>query len=770
MQLSNIILAGLSRGGHASSRSNDLEYQISTRSVARNILETSIETDILLSESQNIPRRRGTQPETFEISEGLPGSSHPSQVTTTDESVLSTRDPNSQSFPPYQHQGVIQTLTGEEIEKQGQISAYLNLDYKSSTSLDSCEPSQPPPLSFDNMSNIFPENMFGEVGSGHLSTREKLQLMRQQNTQKPEQGRSPNLLASPPLIMERPLPRVSNVQNLSPSIQAYEQQPKSHVAPLLPLQIPNANQQSAVSADPPLSTSSHDSANFHIEQLGPEMLRAGTGTPDIIPDKPVYQIQVEPERLEVQPLLQSTEVPLSLRSSNSVPHTPATPSKIVLHREASPSQTLRLEPKNLGKCEYIVPLCMQKRILRQYMDTIEYYPDSIKQNMSEENLEQKHVEKLNELLGRLANVANHIGLEGGGPGSQDSVHSEQEALYAEMSSEKFKFLGHLIEIARDQDLHIALIARSGALHDIIETYLRGKKVIYNRPGTFSRPDAKAAHSKLRFSVIASGKDGESGVTVARKADLVIALDETFNAKDSQIVDLRTSNTSVDKLSPVVRLVVHSSVEHLDLCLPRRIDPVDRLRRLIFCVWHTQNSIGDLESHELDTAACAEAVAHFLRSECRADAWKIPFLRSVVIPNMDSDSSLSDAMSDVSAEVGRPHEQAHKFWPNTTSSLGASNAKKPILSNGKRPFVSTKLASSGQMKHSKLYEDLEYGDSLEVQVKKQKMAQRSHAGRPLDEVCHRSVHLSNLLNAASPKLLKTCSAAFMRPKRASAVYC
>lgn len=32
-----------------------------------------------------------------------------------------------------------------------------------------------------------------------------------------------------------------------------------------------------------------------------------------------------------------------------------------------------------------------------------------------------------------------------------------------------------------------------------------------------------------------------------------------------------------------------------------------------------------------------------------------------------------------------------------------------------------------------HQDLEYGDSLEIQAKKQKMAQRAHAGLPLEEV-------------------------------------
>lgn len=463
--------------------------------------------------------------------------------------------------------------------------------------------------------------------------------------------------------------------------------------PVSPTALTGVPTQGSRPASGTASPSGRGQSRLQVQPPGLPVSRAGTNTPDIIPDKLAYQVREEPDRLEVQPALISTELPLPMRASQSVPHTPATPSRLSLHKEASSMQTVTLEPKNLGINEYIVPLCMQKRILKQYVDTIEYYPASIKEIMKERTISEKTVEKLNQLLCRLANVSTHIGLEGGGPSSQDSVRSDQEAVYAEMSSEKFKFLGQLFNTLRGDDLHLAVVAEPGPLHDTLELFLKGKRVHYNRPSTYSKSTLGPQYGKLHVSVIASKEEGQT-IHLTRPADLVIALDETFKAENGSMVNLRRkfpSGPSIGPPSPVIRLIVYSSVEHLDLCLPRTLESIDRLRRLIFCVWHTQSIVGELQD-EPTTRECVEGVSLFLRRGGLPDFWSLPPIRPIEnIPLMDSDSSLSDAMSDVSVKVGKPYELTQKFWPNKApATIGITSAH--VLSGGKRPFVSTTAQS------------------------------------------------------------------------------
>ena len=351
-----------------------------------------------------------------------------------------------------------------------------------------------------------------------------------------------------------------------------------------------------------------------------------------------------------------------------------------MHKEASPAQTVTLQPMWLTQMEFIIPLAMQPRILSQYMDTLEYYKRAVKKNMTNETLSRSDLDKLNELLGRLANVATHIGLEGGGPGSQEEVIPEQEAAYAESSSEKFSFLGHLLTLMKDNATHIAIICKPTLL-DIVELFLRGKKVRYTRPDTRTRSDIDVIHSRLEVSLIASGELGAA--VMPRAAELVVALDETFKSSAPQVMALRKHIINIGQLAPVVRLVVYSSVEHLDLCLHPTLDPIDRIRKLIFYVWHTQDIIGRLQSHEPSARSFAEKVAAILHSgEIRA-FWNLPRIGPIEnLPAMDSDSTLSDPLSERVIEQMMP-EGPPRYWPNPVP----PNPGSQIIQGGKRPFVS-----------------------------------------------------------------------------------
>lgn len=327
---------------------------------------------------------------------------------------------------------------------------------------------------------------------------------------------------------------------------------------------------------------------------------------------------------------------------------------------------------------------MQPRILSQYVDTIEYYPQAISRNMTEETIGEDVVEKLNTLLYRLGNVATHIGLEGGGPSSQEETTPEEEALYAELSSEKFKFLGTLLALTKESRIHIAVVAKPGHLLDIIEMFLKGKNMSYSRPDTETKrlkpldPDSPGLQT---VSIIASGQ-----AIPFPPAHLIIAFDETFNAKDTHITVSRGDKPSGGPLTPVIRLVVYSSVEHLDLCLARSLEPIDRIRRLVFCVWHTQRSVGQLECDEPGPAACAQEVFEFFNSGSKTSAWPLANIRPIEnLPIMDSDSSLSDAISDIS-DIYKP-EGAPKYYPNPVLPF-ITNPKNPdVLPRGRRPFVS-----------------------------------------------------------------------------------
>ena len=646
-------------------------------------------------------RHHSTTSEIFAISEDRIDSIHLSQATTTDDdSILSQRDHNSQST-----RQTHRDLAKEEVLYLEDPKENITKIESSSTSdnrlalpdtLDSQEPPKPPSSSKDGMSDTAPNDSGLREGMQPLRIRATLKRIREDGeakrvaarSGKRQHSESSTARTSPSLPREdREGSKMTNTVALSPLMP--DQLDQSALLAGGESPAPSRNEHTK---PPPLASIPSPSVTreeHHVRMQSPVQAPSmrSTASPSIIPAKAPYQVQEEPSRLEIQPSMIMKELSLPARNPQSAPHTPTTPSKLSIHKEASPpqSQTTTLKVRNLGPREFIVTLPMQPRILSQYVDTIEYFPQAISSNMTEETISDDVVEKLNTLLYRLGNVATHIGLEGGGPGSQEEVDPEEEALYAESSSEKFKFLGHLLALTKECQIHIAVVAKPGHLLDIIQMFLKGKKVSYLRPDTKTKVlrHGPGSPGSQTVSIIPSGE----GISFP-PPHLIIAFDETFDAKNAHITKCRENKTSTDQLTPVIRLVVYSSVEHLDLCLARSLEPIDRIRKLIFCVWHTQRFVGQLEHDEPDPATCALKVFGFLNSGSDTVAWTLGNIRPIEnLPVMDSDSSLSDAISDIS-DVCKP-EGAPTYYPNPVLPFVTNPNDPDALPRGKRPFVSPK---------------------------------------------------------------------------------
>ncbi len=453
----------------------------------------------------------------------------------------------------------------------------------------------------------------------------------------------------------------------------------------------------------------------------------GSGTPPTIPSRAPYEVQEEPSRLEVEPLVLSNKAPLPGRNTQSapsklqkklprldvlngvllprpgrntqsVPYTSTTASRLAVHENASPSQTVTLKPVCLGVADYIVPLAMDPRITHQYITTIKGYRPSIQAMLTEEMISQETENKLSSLLTKLGRIATHTDLTGGGPSSHEEVDAGKEAAYAEISSEKFRFLGHLFALLKDKDMHICLVARGREERKIITTFLAAREIIYEREARLEYEAEQSKYNKLAVTVITRGHTLEK--TVKRKPNLVITLDGGFNAILQELIEsLWKPGTYSGAPPPVIRLVVTNSVEHLDLCLPRSLAPNDRFRRLVYHTYSTQNIIGQTGPDDDSTQAYAEKISTYLLALDGHSPWIFSQLlinRPIeYIPIMDSDSSLSDAMSETGLE--QLEIQTARYSPNPSLS-GTGDPGSSHVSRGKRPVVSIYLSCMHASSH------------------------------------------------------------------------
>lgn len=347
-----------------------------------------------------------------------------------------------------------------------------------------------------------------------------------------------------------------------------------------------------------------------------------TKSPSIIPEKAPHQ-EIGDDRLEVQ----SLDIPMISRSSQSDQHAPLQPSKLAIHREMSEQRAVTtLETPRLGKMEFIVPLPMNTRIRDQYVSTVKFYRQAIKRFRMDEHPSDELLDLMQTMIKRVNQVTVHIDLENDGALTQQDVSPEDEATWAENCSTKFLFLRYFFAAAHQQDKHVAIMAQAGRSLDIIETFLKGRHVHYNRPDVLSSSDPSTSKGLVQVSLIATGEEGAS--TVPRGADIVIAFDSSFNARDPQAKTLRAHMVNAGQISPVVHLIVYSSAEHINHCLSTSLSTLERLKALIECVIEKEDEVGVLLPDEAGPAAAAEEVAAFIEAGGMEGQWALPPIRGI----------------------------------------------------------------------------------------------------------------------------------------------
>ena len=338
-------------------------------------------------------------------------------------------------------------------------------------------------------------------------------------------------------------------------------------------------------------------------------------TPDETSTLAMASITPINSRIGTRPLEVPVEVPLPVRGSHNDAHPPTHPSKLSFHEEmASISQvTGSLHPVDLGRMEFAIPLAMSSRVRDQYLATMNVNVDLIHsiEHTTPNLISDDTLKEANEMLAQLDRVSIHTDLDDPSTSHQKDATVENLAEWAKINSEKFKFLSHLLlEQALNDQAHFAIIARSGRLLDIVEDFLKGIHVAYHRPDTYTRSDPGSTKGRIEVSLIASGKEGSS--VLPKAADLVIALDGSFGAQDPQVETLRKHISNVGQLAPVVHLLIYKSAEHIEKCISRGMDPIERTRRIISCLTQVGEEVGHIQGYQLPTPHAAEEVAALTR--------------------------------------------------------------------------------------------------------------------------------------------------------------
>ena len=625
-------------------------------------------------------------------------SSHPSQITTADESVLSELQPNSQ----------LQRVRNRLTSKSSRLSAEPPLGLENSRPtprlIESANPHRERSKRDIAMNPINPlsngtegsETRLMESGAPNQPMEQMTRLERDtpiMMAQQRERHRQAMARRSNPVSPSFPHSQPSSPRPLSTVNSPLSRSEGKSCSPTAwherssmfqnrsPIALQTSGRPSQIHSGPtsPLATQP-----FVSQEDSSLMFQASAlNSPTVLPDRTPQIGSTESSRLQTRPLQIETASNGPSQPSTTFPplntpvlSTPITPSKLSLHKEVtlSPSENV-LDICNLSKRENVVPLAMADRIQQYYCSTIKIHARAIKNLMEENPVKRRTIEQINTLLDEVSKVTNHIDLLGSGPSNQEDLDPKAEADYAETCSEKFKFLRHLIDRTRNIDLNICVVANRGPLMNILRVFLTALEVKWLTWDEGSHFEVGSHESNVKILLVASDLEGTEKEPPL--ADLVVGFDETFDQQKLQIKSRKATSP------PILRLVVYASLEHIDLCISRSLDPVERFRRLVFPLLQTQQRVGSIRDVKPEYLADIIATSFDNSQAGTAErTWRLPPIQSIEgIAFMESDPSLSEAPSDVLDDYRSSGPV--RYWPHPIPPAIKAESRQ----RGKRAHVS-----------------------------------------------------------------------------------
>ncbi|KGQ01489.1 hypothetical protein PAAG_11839 [Paracoccidioides lutzii Pb01] len=295
----------------------------------------------------------------------------------------------------------------------------------------------------------------------------------------------------------------------------------------------------------------------------------------------------------------------------------------------------------LGPMEYAIPLSMDPRVKDDYDITISSNNKNILKFLEDTSLLETgkssaseydtHVFKMRKMINRLDNITTHPDLndQPAAPGA----NPVKEAAWAEYSSSKFQFLGYLIDVARNDDFHIIIVAKTDMVVKIVENYLIGKGFTHTQPAADTSGDTELALSSGQLSFGVRVATDERISQPYKTPVAIIALDNSFDAENPAIRQIRSSFSPTDSLLPVIRLLVSNTLEHIERCLPQTSE-LTKLHLLVKCTQDLSDTAGELQDDALGAQENAVEVALYLRTEPSARVWSVAAVELIPVETPD----------------------------------------------------------------------------------------------------------------------------------------
>ncbi|OJJ83165.1 uncharacterized protein ASPGLDRAFT_128787 [Aspergillus glaucus CBS 516.65] len=314
---------------------------------------------------------------------------------------------------------------------------------------------------------------------------------------------------------------------------------------------------------------------------------------------------------------------------------------------------------HLGPSEFAIPLPMDSRVKDDYervlADGAQLIREFVRASGPNANVAANErwdlVPRVQGILEKLSNVSIHPDLNIAEHISESESDLQKEAAWAEYSSAKFLFLGYLVQLASDRDLHLVIMVQGGKTLQILERYLLGKGLTYTRPrqemGTSTNVGVSMMKGSLSFGIQSTQSEGV--IEIYKRPSAIISLDRSFNAKSPSVEHMRTTYARDGSLLPVIRLLVSNTSEHIERCF-HDVSGLQHLRLVIQYSVRLRDTVGDLQDNALGVSEDAEEVLSCLQSDNFHANWPLPAIEPLQIFSPEElDSAVNRNQSEANTE-------------------------------------------------------------------------------------------------------------------------
>lgn len=238
---------------------------------------------------------------------------------------------------------------------------------------------------------------------------------------------------------------------------------------------------------------------------------------------------------------------------------------------------LRLLP--LGSGHYVVPLTLTALVQSLYMDEIRGSKSAIRKFIGENEVSASTIEAVDVLVERLKMMCDHQDLVVEDTATQDFGSVEYIARWAENISTKCIFLNEFIHGLRDvEGAHIVVLSRPGRMMDILEACFKYRKFSYAEFGSSGRQESHPGSGPVQVTLIPTNLEFDT--TKLSSVRAIIAFDSTYEG-----------SPELARLAPVLHLVVNYSAEHLELCIGKATQGLNRTAALINGIYAIDEEVG-----------------------------------------------------------------------------------------------------------------------------------------------------------------------------------